>query len=86
MKNITVSIPDMQSTHCQSRVSNAVRGIEGVQLQDVKAGKLTASIASDSIKKEVENAIVKAGYNVLSVEDSSESNRSPDAATSQFIH
>ena len=73
MKNITISIPDMQSTHCQSRVSNAVKGIEGVQFQTPAAGKLTVSITSDSIKKEVENAIGKAGYTVLSVGDSSES-------------
>ena len=68
MKNITINIPDMQSTHCQSRVNNAVKSIEGVQIQNLEAGKLTASIASDNIKQEVENAIKKAGYTVSSEE------------------
>lgn len=73
MKNITINIPDMLSAHCQTRVNNVVREIEGVQIQHLEAGQLTASIASDSIKNEVENAIKKAGYTVLSVEDSSAS-------------
>lgn len=69
MKNITISIPDMLRAHCQSRVNNAVRGIEGVQIQHLETGQLTASIASNSIKNEVENAIKKAGYTVSSMED-----------------
>lgn len=71
MKNITINIPDMKSTHCQFRIYNVVRGIAGVQIQHLEAGQLTASIASDSLKNEVENAVKKAGYSVLSMEDSS---------------
>lgn len=73
MKNIIINIPDMLSAHCQSRVNHAVRGIEGVQIQHLEAGQLAASVASDSIKNEVEVAIKKAGYTVSSEEDSSAS-------------
>ena len=64
----------MLSAHCQSRVKNAVKEVEGVQILNLEAGKLTASIASDYIKNEVEKAIKKAGYSVSSEEDSSASN------------
>jgi copper chaperone len=43
MKQIEISIPNMQSTHCQIRVNNAVKDIDGVQIQKVEAGKLTIS-------------------------------------------
>ncbi len=65
MKTITINIPNMQSTHCQTRVKNAVKEIEGVQIQNLEAGKLNASIASDKAKHEMEEAIKKAGYTVV---------------------
>lgn len=64
MKEIKISVPDMQSKHCQARVNNAVKEIEGVQIQNVEAGKITFSVASDNTKDEVVNAIEKAGYTV----------------------
>lgn len=68
MKQIVISVPNMQSTHCQNRVSNAVKDIDGVQIKNLEAGKLTISLASDNIKDEVIKAIEKAGYTV-SLED-----------------
>ncbi|MCM2302734.1 MAG: heavy-metal-associated domain-containing protein [Flavobacteriaceae bacterium] len=64
MKEVKISVPNMQSTHCQTRVKNAIKEIEGVQIQNVAAGKLTVLVASDNTKVEVVNAIEKAGYAV----------------------
>jgi copper chaperone len=64
MKEVIITVPDMQSTHCQTRVNNAVKEIEGVQVQNVEAGKITVSVASDNTKNEVVQAIEKAGYTV----------------------
>lgn len=77
MKQVVISVPDMQSTHCQTRVNNAVKEIEGVQIQNVEAGKLTVSVTSDNTQGEVVNAIEKAGYTV-SLEDD---NNSSDCST-----
>lgn len=68
MKQVTINVPDMQSTHCQTRVNNVVNTIEGVQIQEVEAGKLTVSVQSDDMKDEVVTAIEKAGYTVSSAE------------------
>lgn len=62
---MTINIPNMQSTHCMTRVKNAVIEIEGVHIQNIEAGKLNASIASDQTKHLVEEAIEKAGYTLL---------------------
>lgn len=64
MKEVILNIPDMQSTHCQTRVNKAVKDIEGVQIKSLEAGKITVSLASDNMKGEVINAIEKAGYTV----------------------
>lgn len=64
MKEVKISVPNMQSSHCQTRVNNAIKEIEGVQIQNLEAGKLTVSVASDNTKDEVVNAIEKAGYTV----------------------
>lgn len=73
MKQMIINIPDMQSAHCQARVNNAVKEIEGVQIQNVEAGKITLSVASDTTKGEIVNAIEKAGYSVSPEKSNSES-------------
>ncbi|MBC8645447.1 heavy-metal-associated domain-containing protein [Flavobacterium lindanitolerans] len=77
MKQMIINIPDMQSAHCRARVNNAVKEIDGVQIQNVEAGKIAVSIASDNTKNEVVKAIEKAGYSVLS----ESSNNDSDCAT-----
>lgn len=64
MKQVIINVPDMQSTHCQTRVNNVVKEIEGVQVQNLEAGKLIVSVTSDNLKNEIANAIEKAGYTV----------------------
>jgi copper chaperone len=73
MKQVTINVPDMQSVHCQTRVNNAVKNIAGVQVEEVKAGKLTVSVPSDDTKNEVINAIEKAGYTVSEAEGDGDS-------------
>lgn len=64
MKNVELNIPDMQSTHCQARVRNAISPITGVEIQHQEAGKISVSIETDKLEKEVVEAIEKAGYTV----------------------
>lgn len=56
----------MQSSHCQARVSKAVKEVEGVQIQNLEPGKITVSIESEKVEIDVASAIRKAGYTVLS--------------------
>lgn len=64
MKNLELSIPDMQSAHCQARVNGAIKDIDGVKIEKLEAGKLSFSFESDNAKEEMVEAIVKAGYKV----------------------
>ena len=38
MKNVELSIPDMQSAHCQSRVNGAIKDIDGIKVEKLEAG------------------------------------------------
>lgn len=67
MKQITIRIPDMQSAHCQARVSAAVRAIPGVHIEKVEASVLTVSYGD--AEDEIIHAIEKAGYTVSSAAD-----------------
>jgi len=62
MKKLVIGVPNMQSAHCQTRVNNAVKKIEGAQIENVNAGKLTVSFASDNVKEKIVKAIENAGY------------------------
>lgn len=64
MKNIELSIPDMQSAHCQARVNRVIKDIDGVKIEKLEAGKLSFSAESNKVKKELVDAIEKAGYKV----------------------
>ncbi len=64
MKTITIHVPDMQSAHCQTSVSNAIKTIEGVQIRHQEAGKISVSIEADNLENEVVQTIEKAGYSV----------------------
>ncbi|MBO0340113.1 MULTISPECIES: heavy-metal-associated domain-containing protein [Flavobacteriales] len=64
MKNVELSIPDMQSAHCQSRVNGAIKDIDGIKVEKLEAGKLSVSVESDEVKEELVEAIEKAGYKV----------------------
>lgn len=64
MKNVTINIPDMQRTHCQVRVRDAVNSIPGAQLRHQEAGMISVDLDTDHLEAEVIKAIKKAGYTV----------------------
>ncbi len=64
MKNVELSIPDMQSAHCQARVNGAIKDIDGAKIEKLEAGKLSISFERDDAKEEMIAAIEKAGYKV----------------------
>lgn len=64
MKNVELSIPGMQSAHCQASVNAAIKDIDGVKIEKLSAGKLSFSVESDEVKEELVEAIEKAGYKV----------------------
>lgn len=64
MKNVELSIPSMQSAHCQARVNGAIEAIEGLKIEKLEAGKLSVSVESDEVKEALVETIEKAGYKV----------------------
>lgn len=81
MKTISIHIPDMQSTHCQARVSNAVKAVEGVQVLELGAGKIALTLTDESSESEVISRIQKAGYTVESPDSKEIKDSSPDCST-----
>ncbi len=82
MKNVELSIPGMQSAHCQARVNNAIKGIDGVKIEKLEAGRLSFSFESDDVKEEMVEAIEKAGYKVGNNNTNSSSNSSTGSSGS----
>lgn len=82
MKNITIQIPNMQSAHCQMRVNNALKSIEGIQITEIKPGECSLEIENDEKQSIAIQAIKDAGYSVENVE--SDSKNSDDNETLQF--
>ncbi len=77
MKNVELSIPDMQSAHCQARVNGAIKDIDGLKIEKLEAGKLSVSVESDEVKEELVETIEKAGYKV----DGYDSEKDPSSST-----
>lgn len=68
MKAVTIQIPDMQSAHCQMRVTNAIKTVEGATINNIEPGMAAVSLENDELQTEVVNAIEKAGYKVAQVD------------------
>jgi len=81
MENIELSIPGMQSAHCQARVNNAITAIEGIKVEKLEAGKLSVAVESDKVKEELVATIEKAGYNVAGEDSEKESSPSGGCCT-----
>lgn len=77
MKNLELSIPSMQSAHCQAIVSSAIEPIEGIKVEKLEAGKLSVSVESDEVKETLVETIEKAGYKVAN--DDIEKDSSPSS-------
>ncbi|PSK93853.1 heavy-metal-associated domain-containing protein [Taibaiella chishuiensis] len=71
MKNITLSIPGMQSSHCQSRVRSAIEAVSGATVENLAAGELTATVANNETTATLIQAIEKAGYKVSNDDEGS---------------
>lgn len=67
MKTIQISIPDMQSAHCQARVQSALNGIEGIQVNEIQAGRATVAVNDVQQQSAATAAIEKAGYTVAGI-------------------
>lgn len=81
MKTISITIPDMQSTHCQARVSHAVKTVEGVRVLELEAGKIALSLSDESSESEVVSRIQEAGYTVENSDNKNTKDRSSDCST-----
>lgn len=68
MKNLKINVPNMQSSHCQTRVNTILKEIQGVQVEIINAGNIEVKISGEDIKSKVVAAIEKAGYTIDSVE------------------
>lgn len=67
MKNLELSIPDMQSAHCQARVNGSIKDIEDVEIDKLEAGKLSISVESNEVLEALIEAVEKAGYKVKAI-------------------
>ncbi len=78
---IDLSIQSMQSTHCQNRVSNEVSKIEGVEIKNLEAGKLSVLLTDERLKDNVISVIEKAGYSVSTTENDNNASCSTGCCT-----
>lgn len=62
MKKMTITIPDMQSSHCQARVAGVLKNIPGVTVNVVQAGAADITVHEISAQDAVTMAIQQAGY------------------------
>jgi copper chaperone CopZ len=71
---IKVNIPDMQSSHCQLRVKNAVSRIPGVIVSTIHPGEIEMDLSEVASQKEVSAAITDAGYTVAGISSEGQNN------------
>jgi len=75
MKTLKIQIPDMQSTHCQTRVSTAIKTLQGVTIEQLSAGTVTVSLDDTVDPSTISEAVTNAGYQVAGIESSGTSDR-----------
>jgi copper chaperone len=63
METITLSIPNMKSSHCQVTVANTVKSLGG-SVKNVEPMKAEIDLKDGLTRSAVIEAIEKAGYNV----------------------
>jgi len=65
MTDTTIAIDGMSCQHCVMRVKKAIEGLKGIKKSDVEVGQAKVTFDESLIqKKEIEEAIVKAGYKI----------------------
>lgn len=68
MTNLTLSITGMSCGHCVSSVSKALKGVDGVQVEDVRIG--TAKLQFDESKTsaaQLAQLVTEEGYVAVAV-------------------
>lgn len=65
MEKTTIAIDGMSCQHCVMRVKKALEGLSGIKESSVGIGQATVEFDEAKIrKKEIEDAIIKAGYRI----------------------
>ncbi len=65
MIETTIQVEGMSCQHCVMRVKKAVEGLAGIVKSDVQVGQVKVAFEESKIRqKEIEDAIVKAGYKI----------------------
>jgi copper chaperone len=65
MTEATIAIEGMSCQHCVMRVKKAIEGLKGIGKSDVTVGEAKVTFDESLIqKKQIEEAIVKAGYKI----------------------
>jgi copper chaperone len=65
MTNAVIHIEGMSCQHCVMRVKKAIEGLAGISSSDVEIGEAKVSFDESKLqKKDIEAAIVKAGYKI----------------------
>ncbi len=66
MAEINISIQGMSCQHCVMRVKKAIDGLGGIRNSNVQVGSAQVSYDESKVaKKDIEDAIAKAGYKVV---------------------
>ncbi len=65
MSEATIQVDGMSCQHCVMRVKKAVESLPGITDLAVEVGRVTATFDESRVqKKDIEGAIVKAGYKI----------------------
>ncbi|MDA8105466.1 MAG: copper ion binding protein [Nitrospiraceae bacterium] len=65
MIETAIQVEGMSCQHCVMRVKKAVEGLSGIVKSDVQVGQVKVAFEESKIQqKEIEDAIVKAGYKI----------------------
>lgn len=68
MKKINLSVPAMQSLHCQNNVKKSVESLGEIKITNLKPGSLEVEIPDDYLINYVYTAVQSAGYEIMGVE------------------
>lgn len=67
MQNIKMQIPDMQSAHCQMRVTNAINKSAGVEIKKIMPTEVEITLSMENYD-EIFSSIKQSGYTVQNVQ------------------
>ncbi|MEN3324951.1 heavy-metal-associated domain-containing protein [Mariniflexile soesokkakense] len=69
MKTLKIQIPNMQSSHCQMRVNNALSTISDASSITTKPGEASLTLPIETSVLDVITIIEKAGYYVTDISE-----------------